>query len=119
MLFHDDQRVGPVVYAGALQCTKKPKAGMWAVYGALTGDKGRFHRAESAEALIRRAVPTEIGRKRFPWVEEVRWHEQPLGAITTAAQLEALIKLALAITEGNEAHVTERLSAVATTLQPA
>jgi hypothetical protein len=113
VLFYDEQRTGPAVYAGTFRCTKKPTAGMWAAYGALTGHKGRFARDGGLDAGVRRATPTAAGRKRFPWLAEARWYEAPLGSISSASVLTALVDAAIAMAEGDDAGALKLVAAMA------
>lgn len=114
LLFHDEARVGPVVFAGTVRWSGKAAGDHWALYAALTGYKDRFHSVPGGGGPIRATRPTPAGSKRFPGVEEVRWLEIPLGAIATPKSLKSIVAAAIEMAQGNDADMLALVPDLAT-----
>lgn len=107
ILFYDEARSGPISFIGAVKWNTEATAHHWAIYSALSGYKNRFKRTSKADETLRRAEPTENGRKTYPFFDELRWVEIPLAAISTARLLKQMVGAALDMADGNDAGALE------------
>jgi len=104
IFFYDGVRIGPVCFAGSVKWKEKPSGDHWALYEALTGHKARFREITSADSWIRCAQPTAAGIKKRPSIDEVRWFELPLGGVSAAKQLKAIVEAAIEMALGSDAE---------------
>lgn len=97
--FYDGIHVGPIVYAGSSRWTKEPSRGHWAAYYALSRDGNRFRHEGGVDDPVKKALPNDLGKKKYPGIVEMQWIEVPLGAISKADQLKALVAAAIAMAD--------------------